>query len=148
MRVTIPDDLADTYQKFADAHGVPLDAVLADQLKRLAPYEPGKRLVALTPDQVDQLEPRLGGGSVKDGTDLTRKVLTLAGIRFHRIDLDFTPQQLEELAHRAERQGKSVQALCIEIIDSMKDQFFWTSGGGAAVGETPMPAPPKRQKAS
>jgi len=148
MRVTIPDELADLYQRFADAHGVPLDAVLADQLKRLAPFEPGKRLVALTPAQVESLEPRLGGGSLKDGADLVAKVLNLAGIRFHRKDFDFSPQQLEELAHRAERQGKSIEALCLEIFNAMQDQFFWTTGGGAATGTTPMPAPPKQKKAS
>lgn len=144
MRVNIPDDILDAYQLHADKSGLPLEQVLAQQLRKFRQVAPKTRVVVLTGDALDTVEQVLAGGSVSSGADLANKVTRLAGIRFHEIRLDFTPGQLDELAYRAERQGRPVKDLVAEIVRGITEQFFWTTAGGQAGDgyEAPKPSPP------
>lgn len=132
MRVTIPDKTMDQYLLYAERMQKPVDTVIAQQLARFSALDPQQRAVVIGADVLDTLDQQLGAGQVKDGDDLLAKIGRLAAITFHNVRLDFTPNQLEELAHRAERQGTTVEALAADIIRQLTEQFFWGTGGGAA----------------
>lgn len=137
MRVTLPDSVVDLYQAYADQSGKSLDSVIADRLKRTAVVPHGSRMVFVGGDPLDRLEAKLGGGSITTADDLARRVERLAGITFMGKDLQLSPNQLEELAQRAERQGKSIDDLITDIWAHLRDNFFYTSGGGEAVVTAP-----------
>lgn len=83
----------------------------------------GRAVVVSGPD-LQQLEAVLGGGSVLSGGDLVAKVLRLAGISFLHVRLPFTPNQLELLAEKAERQGLTVDQLVERTAPRIYEQFF------------------------
>lgn len=133
MRVTLTDAVCDAYEGYAAKQGRPLDAVIEAQLARFKTLEPGKRAVVIGPEEIEALTVALGGLPVKSGADLVAKVTELAAVSFHHIRLDFSPGHLAELAHRAERQGKSAETIIRETVDRMGEQFFWQMGGGESV---------------
>ena len=133
MRVTISDALADEYLAYATTQNVSLDAVIEKQLKRFKTVPPGSTTVVLGSKHLDFLAEKLHGGDVRSAEDLVTKVDRLAGIKFETIDLRLTPAQLEELAHRAERQGKPVEALVQEIWEKLSVDFFYVAAGTPAV---------------
>lgn len=130
MRITIPDPLADVYQAIADRQGRSLDAVVEAQLARFQHCPPGERTVAI---KLEAAEAILGGLPLRDGPDLLKRMQALTGVTFHGVRLDFTPGQLSELARRAEREGKSVEALAQGIIEQLNRQFFWGAEPASAV---------------
>jgi hypothetical protein len=132
MQLRIPDDTYAPYEAFAEGTQQSPSELITRQLDRFAKIHPLKRAVVIGAADIERLEAAVGGGSLKSGKDLADKVDRLASIRFHGIRLDFTPGQLEELAHMAERQGVSVEALATRIIREMESQFFWHTGGQAA----------------
>lgn len=130
MRLTLDDSVAETYTEYATRQGKSVEDLCAAQLKRFAKLEPGKKVLVI-PVQLDGvLADRLGGLPLKDGMDLLTRMERLARITFMGLDLQLSPGQLEELAYRAQRQGKSVGALIEEIWAQLREQFFYTSGGG------------------
>lgn len=129
MRVTIRDATADVYQGYADQQGRGLDAVVEAQLARFAGHAPGTKAIVVNAEDAHRI---LGGTPVLNGTDLLARVSQLASLSFHGIRLDFSPAQLAELQHRAERQGKTVEVLAADIVKSINREFFWASGGGEA----------------
>ncbi len=126
MRVTIPDELADAYQAYATQQGIALDEVVAKQLKRVQTVTPGSKVVILGAKHLDYLAEKLHGGDVMSAEDLVTKVDRLAGISFQGIDLLLTPAQLEEVAHRAARQGKSVDQLVHEMWEHVSVNLLHT----------------------
>lgn len=132
MRVTISDQIADTYQAYATQQGIPLDAIILKQLDRFKAVTPGAATVVLGSKHLEYLAEKLHGGDVRSAEDLVTKVDRLAGIKFEAIDLRLTPAQLEELAFRAERQGKTVEDLVQEMWARLSVEFFNTpsAGGG------------------
>lgn len=133
MRITIPDDLADVYVAYATRQNRSLDTVIEAQLSKFKALEPGKRTLTIGGEVTQRLETALGGLPIRTPNDLVTRVEDLAAISFQHIRLDFSPAHLAELAHRAERQGKSVETLVIETVDRMAHEFFWQSGGGERV---------------
>jgi hypothetical protein len=127
MRVSLPDDLVDLYSQYADAHALPVESVIADQLVHAAPTLGRPHLT------LEQLAKKLGAVTFTSVADLVIRVSQLAGIRFHRVDLDFTPSQLVELETRAARQGLPVERLIREILRTFNDQFFWKATGDLPV---------------
>lgn len=140
MRITIPDTLADVYAEIASTQGRSLDDVVTAQLDRFQRLTPGTRAVVIGGALLDHLDELLGS-HLRDGQDLATKVSRLAAITFHNVKLDFTPSQLEELARRADRRGKTVEQLAREIIRDLSEQFFWGYRPEAASAEH-VPAAP------
>lgn len=133
MRVTtIPDAVLDAYQTYADRQGTSLDQVISNQLRRFSRLEPGKTAVVIPAELSAALAERLGGLPLKDGTDLLARLTALAGITFADIRIPLTIAQTEELAYRAQRQGRPVEALVKEVVDRITQDLFWASGGGSA----------------
>lgn len=85
---------------------------------------PGSRLLVVSGPTIAALEPILGGGSLLNAQDLQKKVERLAGISFLHCRLPFTPNQLEELGQRAERQGMTVQTLVDRTAPRIYEHFF------------------------
>jgi hypothetical protein len=133
MRVTIPDDVADTYAAYAQPTGQALDTVVTQQLKRFARLAPSKRAIVLGAAAIETLEARLGGLPLQDDQDLVARVARLAGVAFMGLDLRLSPGQLDELVTRAERQGKSVDQVILDIWAVLVNEFFYAGGGGEAV---------------
>ncbi len=140
MRVTLPDAVTDLYQAYADKQGKPLDVILADRLKRTASVAPGTRVVFVSGAALEAIETRVGGGQITTAEELRTRIDRLASISFMGRDLQLSPNQLEELAKRAERQGKSIDDLILDIWRTLRDDFFYSQGGGEAV--IAMDAPP------
>ena len=93
-----------------------------------APYE----LVdpaALTLSNADRtaLESTLGLGATQTPAALVAAVSRLARLRVGEVEITFTPGQLEELAHRAEKRGRSLQAEIEAVVDRIREEIFWRS---------------------
>ncbi len=141
MRVTIPDAIADQYTAFAASQGRPVEDLCAAQLTRFAKLEPGKRAVALGVAHLEAIEAMTGGLPLRSGDDVQARVESLAAITFQHVRLGFTPSQLAEIAHRAERQGKPAPQLIEEMCQAVLRDFFWASGGGEAATDAALPVP-------
>jgi hypothetical protein len=94
----------------------------AEQELRSLP--PGTRLLVVPGPILSHLESILGGGSLLHAPDLLKKVERLAGISFLHVRLPFTPNQLEQLGERADRQGLSVQQLVDRTAPRIYEHFF------------------------
>lgn len=145
MRITIPDQVLDAYQAYADREGRTLDQVLTQQLGRFRHLPPAERAVVLGGPVIERLETHLGT-QISNGEELADKVERLAGITFHGIHLDFSPNQLEELQHRSERSGRSVEDMAKEMVQQLSHEWFWRAGAGEAAVSVPPPAPTARQR--
>lgn len=99
--------------------------------------------LTLSPDQVKALVTRLGGLPFRTGQDLVDRVNVLAGITFHRIDLDFSPGQLAELKHQADRRGIPVEQHLKAIVQTFRADIFNRASGDPIVATTA--ALPKRK---
>lgn len=129
--ITIEDSTYDQFIHRAEelqARGtlpVKVEDLMSETLAKFAHINPGDRPLVIGPAVRAKLEDALSGGSLLSDTDLLAKVSRLARIDFGNIHLDFTPGQLEELKHFADRQGKSVEEICRSTIRKMEEQFFW-----------------------
>jgi hypothetical protein len=95
----------------------------------LAEYEVIEPLgLALTASDCNQLDEVLGLASTKDAATLLRAVDRLGAIRIGDIRLAFTPGQLMELAHRAEKRGRTVEAEMAAVVARIEDELFYRGG--------------------
>lgn len=125
MQISIPDDL---YQRYADAAKrakKPTAALVVQQLERFVDAPPTQRSIILTGEALQEADTLLGIGSTADAATLLAAIRRWAGITIGDIRLPFSPSQLQEIAHRAQKQGKTPEAICRDIIDQMAQDFFW-----------------------
>jgi len=104
----------------------PIEQTAAAHLQLALRFDPpaGGRTVPLNGYELEQLEAILGGGSILHAPDLLQKVQRLAGISCLHVRLPFTPNQLEALAVRAERQGQTIEQLVERAAPRIYEQFF------------------------
>lgn len=128
IRIDLPDDL---YTMLADRAAVSGQSpeVVASRLLTFAAKEtqgvkPGVRMLLLSGDAIESLEQILGGGSLFNQVDLLKKVSRLAGISFLHVRLPFTPNQLEALQEKAERNSLTVEQLVNRTAPRIYEQFF------------------------
>jgi hypothetical protein len=127
LRIQVDDDTLAKLQQSADTvpGGRTLEDLAALRLKgALTLLPPGGRVVVLSSEGLQVLEPILGGGSILNEQDLLKKVQRLAGISFQHVRLPFTPNQLEALTEKATRQGLSVDQLVERTAPRMYEHFF------------------------
>lgn len=98
--------------------------LLAFAVKETRDLPQGTRIMVVGGKPLERLEQVLGGGSILNQGDLQRKVERLAGISFMHVRLPFTPNQLETLGERAQRQGMSVQQLVDRTAPRIYEHFF------------------------
>lgn len=133
MRVLIPDEILDPYQKYADAAHVPVETLVVKQLKRFARLHPSQQALVIPTAIQPDLEVALGALPLTDAADLLTRIRRHGQITFESLDIGLTPTQKLELQHRAERQGKSVEALVGEMAAAFVADFFHSAGGGVAM---------------
>lgn len=85
------------------------------------------RLLALSGPDRDRLEATTGVGSTRTAADLITAVERLASISVGTIHVEFTPGQLEEIAHRAKKRGRSIGQELRAVVDRIKEDLFWRS---------------------
>jgi hypothetical protein len=128
MRITIPDDLADQYQLQADAQHKSLDQIITAQLQRHVAHPPGIPLIIVGKLAAQAIAERTGGIPLKDDADVVKRFDRLAGISFRKKNIDLSPAQLEDLAARATRQGRSIEKLIEEIYQRVREEFHLATG--------------------
>ena len=111
--------------------------IVIDGVEYVPISKPTAGTLTLSPEQVAKLITRTGGLPFRTAQDLVDRVDTLAGITFHHVFLDFSPQQLAELADQAERRNTTVEAHAISIVNKMREEFFMRASGDSIVGATP-----------
>jgi len=74
-----------------------------------------------------RLEQTLGLGATRTPDDLVQAVERLAAIRVGTIQIDFTPGQLEEIAHRATKRRHTIQQELQAVVDRIREELFWRS---------------------
>jgi hypothetical protein len=125
MLIQLPDPVALRYQHAAIAAHVPLEKFLERQLEKFAAVPSGQRTVILSGDALERIDTLLGIGSTASPAALLTAIESWAGITIGGIRLDFSPAQLAEIAHRAEKQGKPPEEIVADIVAQMEDQFFY-----------------------
>ena len=100
---------------------------LLDQLQTLAtPAKlPG---LQLTPAECDRLEEITGFATTRSAPDLLAAVERLAAIKIGDIRLPFTPGQLHELQHRAQKRGRTVEQEMRAVVSRIEDELFYKGG--------------------
>ena len=124
ITLTLDDDLSGFYEEEAKERKCELAAVLEDRLKRAGQLDSRTRYVIVSDRTRDQLENILGGGHLKSAEDLLNKVGRLARIKFGDHEIRLSAGQFEELKWRAQKQGKTIEQLLLEIWQRLQDQFF------------------------
>ena len=90
------------------------------------PAEPG---LHLSPRQVAQVEAALGVSvPFSSPESLVAAVERLASVGFGDIRVPFTPGQLAEIAHRAAKRGRTVDAELKAVVDRIQDELFYRAG--------------------
>lgn len=125
MQISLPDDLYAEYDAAAKRARLSTPSLIARTLARMAATPITQRQLVLTGLVLEQVERTLGGGSLLSPEDLLTRTRALASISIGDIRLNFSPGQLAEIAHRAEKQGKSPQVIVEEIVKQMEENFFW-----------------------
>jgi len=97
---------------------------LAWQLARLPGKEAPVAGLQLSPADCNRLEEITGFGSTRSPEVFLAAVDRLASMRFGDIRVPFTPGQLEEIAHRASKRGRTVQAEMQAVVDRIQDELF------------------------
>ncbi len=125
LRVQVDEITLDKLQMIGDHLRRPIEEVAALRLKAAVTLLPsGGARILVVAEALDTLETILGGGSILHEGDLCKKVERLAGVSFLHVRLPFTPNQLETLAERAERQGLTVDQLVERTAPRIYEQFF------------------------
>lgn len=79
----------------------------------------------IPPVDREAIEAVAGIGACRSSLELVRSVQRLARIQIGGIDVPFTPGQLEELAARATKRGRTVQQELQAVVDRIRDELFW-----------------------
>lgn len=71
-----------------------------------------------------RLEDRLGLGSCASGLSLLQAIERLAKISVGQVEIPFTTGQLEELAYRAEKNGRTLRQEVESVIKRLESELF------------------------
>ena len=124
LRVLVDDDTLAGLQRIADDTRKDIEEVARVKLKAGVSLLPPGRVVVVGGEILEILETILGGGSLLNAPDLRKKVERLAGISFLHVRLPFTPNQLEALKEKAERNSLTVEQLVNRTAPRIYEQFF------------------------
>lgn len=122
--LTLPDALADHYIAEADDQGFPIATVMEGRLAAATRLDPRNRYIIVNQPELGQLEEKLGGGSLGDAGDLTKKVTRLCRVGFEGHEIKLTAGQLEELVWRSRKVGKPLEAMIQIAFEQFAKDFF------------------------
>lgn len=120
----LDDDVALTYEAEAEARKLDLKAVLVDRLARAQALDPRHRYLILADNTLARAEQALGGMPAANAEDFLGKLNRLAKVKFGEHELELTPGQMEEIAWRATKQGRTVEQLLAETWRVFCADFF------------------------
>lgn len=120
ITLRLPDQLADDYR----SHGTDLSSAILTTLLRFRSIKPQDRAIVLAHEDRAKLEVLLGGGHLRNSTDLRDKVEKLAKLRVGDIEIPFSVSEWREIELRAAKRGLSVEEECRRVVKSMHDLFF------------------------
>lgn len=80
--------------------------------------------LTLSKHERELIEAATGIGTTGSGASLISGIQRLARIAIGDVQIPFTPGQLEELQHRAEKRGQTVQQAVQAVIDRIRDEIF------------------------
>lgn len=90
-----------------------------------APYEiVTEGSLTLSRAEREQIEATTGVGTTQTAAALLAAVQRLARITIGEVALPFTPGQIEELQHRAQKRGQTVQQALQAVVDRIHDEIF------------------------
>lgn len=124
IQLTIDDDVFEIYKQEAMERRIFPSEVIAERLKRAVGLDPRERTAILAGGTMRLLEERLGGGDIKSGEDLLKKVTALASIRFGAHEFVLTIGQYRELAFRAQKTNLTIEELVQRTYQKMQATFF------------------------
>lgn len=75
--------------------------------------------------ECELLEQTTGLGTTRNARDLLQAVKRLASISIGQVDIPFTPGQIEELQHRANKRGQTIAQTIKAVVDRINDELFW-----------------------
>lgn len=123
-RITLPDDLYDRYETEAIETGHPIERILEYRLRHGLDVSPAGRFLVVANGALEALEKKLGGGNLLSAGDLVKKVDRLAKIEFGHHEIPLTIGQMEEIAWRARKQGKTVGEVIAGMWARISTEFF------------------------
>lgn len=88
-------------------------------------YEPVRQGLFVPQTIGASLERTLGIGAMEHPLALLAAVDRLASLHIGTLRIDFTPGQWEELKHRAEKNGTSLEAEIERIVARLREDIFW-----------------------
>lgn len=97
------------------------------ELRNLGAAAPAPGL-QLSVAECNTLEELTGLGTTRNAAFLIQAVARLASIRVGDIRIPFTPGQLAELAHRAEKRGHTIEAEMKAAVARIEDEIFYNKG--------------------
>lgn len=126
MRIVlhVHDDLYQRYERESDDRNIPVASVLEDRLVAAVPLDPRSPFLVVTGDALKALEAATGHLPLITPAGLVAKVERLARIKFGDHVLTLTPGQYEEIAWRANKQGKTIEQMIEIAFRTFAEQFF------------------------
>lgn len=107
----------------------------ADMTRALAHYEEQAQRVTYGPGlhlsaaETDRIAEALGLGARPTAASILAGIDRLASVRIGDIRLPFTPGQLAELQHRAQKRGRTVEAEMRAVVARIEEEIFYKGGG-------------------
>jgi len=123
MRITIPDDLYECYQRTVEGTSLTPEERMVGLLTELHRLPVQDRVLVLSGAERAQIE-KLTGSYTRTAEELVEAIARLAVLKIGKVQVDFLPKQWEEIKHRADREGVKVQVLVERIVREMSRQFF------------------------
>lgn len=124
IKITLPDHEAQHYTDEADRRDIPIANVLEERLACAMGIDPRGRIIYVQQPYLGRLEEKLGGGHLQGPDDLATKVERLARVEFEGHELKLSTGQLEELAHRGKKQGRSLAQMIEIAFGQFAENFF------------------------
>jgi hypothetical protein len=78
--------------------------------------------------ECNAIEETTGIGTTRTGGELQKAVERLASMKIGDIRIPFTPGQLSELAHRAQKRGRTVEAEMKAAVARIEEEIFYNKG--------------------
>lgn len=82
----------------------------------------------VSPYQCRAIEDTLGIGTTQSAPHLIAAIERLARVEIGEVVIPFTPGQLAEIKHRAQKRGRTVAEEIQAVVDRIRDEIFYKGG--------------------
>jgi len=120
--IKLDDDLLAHYEAMAGS--TPVATYIERQLRKFQAYPVSTRTVVITGQELQAVDKRLGMGQIQSAATLVAKLNDYAKITLGKIEIELTAAQKAELVERAEKQGKTPDAIVRDLIAQIEEQLF------------------------